>query len=249
MRARIEPDVAPPFITAGAPAVATGFGAVVLPGTVAGDVTVGVSVDVVLILSEEVEAGTGVELDSSLLLLVLVVLDVSVELLAPEDDEMAIPEEVGEVLSEKLEEVLSEKLEEEDIPSVELEVEEVDLSEDLVEEMVSEELEDTLLDKLKVEDALREELGVEEDEDVPSEELKEDVLSGVDDELSGIEDAVVGKFGVFVTTPVSVLAETPLPVDAPRVVVTSPTGALPLVTGVASRESQYRSHCSHESCT
>ncbi|KAF3061998.1 hypothetical protein GL218_03999 [Daldinia childiae] len=226
----MELDVAPPFKTAGAPAVETVFGAVVLLGTVAGDVTVGVIVGVMLLLADEVEAGSGVELDSPLLLSVLIVLDVPVEVLAPEDDEVTISEELREekVLSEKPEDVLSKELEE-DIPSVGLKVEEAVLSEELVGTVVSEELEEeeeeVLLDKLRLRDALLEELEVEEDEDVSSEELKEDVLSDVEEEDSAVEEGVVEKVGVFETTPV-VPGEAPLPVDSPGVVVTSPSGAL-----------------------
>lgn len=235
----MELDVAPPFKTAGAPAVETGFGAVVLPGTVAGDVTVGVAVDVMLLLADEVGAGAGVELDSPLLLLVLVVLDVSVEVLAPKDEEVRISEELRE------EKVLSEKPEE-DIPSVGLEVEEAGFSEELIGVVASEELEeeeveegDVLLDELGLGDALLEELEVEEDEDVPSEELEEDVLSDVEDELSGVEDDVAEKVGVFETTPVEVFGGAPLPVDPLGVLVTSPSGALWLEeTGVGLRTSQ-----------
>lgn len=239
----MELDVAPPFKTAGAPAVETGFGAVVLPGTVAGDVTVGVAVDVMLLLADEVGAGAGVELDSPLLLLVLVVLDVSVEVLAPEDEEVRISEELRE------EKVLSEKPEE-DIPSVGLEVEEAVLSEELIGVVASEELEE---EEVEEGDVLLDELEVEEDEDVPSEELEEDVLSDVEDvpsdvedvlsdvedELSGVEDDVAEKVGVFETTPVEVFGGAPLPVDPLGVLVTSFSGALWLEeTGVGLCTSQ-----------
>ncbi|KAI1660793.1 hypothetical protein F4813DRAFT_263897 [Daldinia decipiens] len=239
----MELDIAPPFKTAGAPAVETGFGAVVLPGTVAGDVTVGVAVDAMLLLADEVGAGAGVELDSPLLLPVFVVLDVSVEVLALEDEEVPISEELREekVLSEKPEDMLPEEPEE-DIPSVGLEVEEAVLLEELIGTVVSEELEK--------EEELPKELEVEEEEDVPSKELDEDVLSGiedersdVEDELSGVEDDVAEKVGVFETTPVEVFGAAPLPVDPPGVLVTSPSGALWLEeTGIASSVSQKLSH-------